>query len=50
MNAADTITDIGKKLRKSVKQGYHPGSKSLEVHPHPNPKSIACFEDEISER
>lgn len=47
MEVANTITDLGKKLRKPVKRGYHPRNKSLQDPPHPNPKSLVYFEDEI---
>lgn len=50
MKVTNTVGDTGKKLRKSAKQGCHPGNKSLQVHPHASPKIITCFEDEILER
>lgn len=32
MKAADTVADLGKKLRKSVKQGYHPNLPSFRIN------------------
>lgn len=49
MTVANTTADIGKEVGKSVKQGCHPGSTSLQVHPHPNPKNIAYYEDAVLE-
>lgn len=50
MKAADTTADLGKKLRKPVKQGHCPRNKSLQDAPHPNPKSLVYFQDEILEQ
>lgn len=50
MTVANTTADIGKELENSVKQGCHAGNTSLQVHPHPNPKNIAYYEDAVLER
>lgn len=50
MKAANTIANFGKKLRKPVKWGCHPRNTSPQDPPHPNPKSLVYFEDEILEQ